>query len=126
LTVIGVVADNHALDAAHAADAGDDAAGGNPVAVQFVSRQLADLEERRAGIEQAVDAVAHEHLVARLVLFTCSRRTADRDLRDEFTQLAGKPAVGLGVGEIVLTRAIDAGLDDAHGGLPCFSRDGSR
>jgi len=63
-----VVSDDHALEPVHAADAGDDAAGRDPVVVEFMARKLADLEERRTRVDQPVDAVAHQHLAATLML----------------------------------------------------------
>ena len=118
----GVVADDHALDAAHAADAGDHAAGRDPVAVQLVAGELPDLEERRARVEQAIDPVAHEHLAARLVLLARRHRAARRDLRRQLAQFACQAAVDLGIGSIVRAGAIDAGLDEAHGRILRLSR----
>ena len=60
-----VVADDHHLPARHAADAGDHARAGHLAMVQVAGGELADLEERRAGIEQPLDAVAGEQLAAR-------------------------------------------------------------
>ncbi len=63
----GVVADDHRRAARNAADAGDHARAGDFAAVHVACRQLADLEERAARIEQALDAVAREQLAARHV-----------------------------------------------------------
>ncbi len=59
-----VIGDDHALETIDAADSRDDAARRDPVAVELMPGELRDLEERRAWVEQAIDAVAHEHLVA--------------------------------------------------------------
>jgi hypothetical protein len=104
----GVVGDDHALESADATDAGDNAARRQPVAVELVPGELPDLEERRAGVEQAVDAVAHEHLVARLVLGTGGVRPAGGYPGDEFAQLGGEAAVDLRVGREVGACAVDA------------------
>ena len=60
-----VVADDHALAAGDAADADDQAGAGDFVLIQAVRDELADLEERRTGVEQAFYAVAGEELAAR-------------------------------------------------------------
>ena len=60
-----VVADDHHLPAGHAADAGDHARARHFAVVHVAGRELADLEERRAGIEQPLDAVAGQQLAAR-------------------------------------------------------------
>ena len=68
----GVVGDDHHVAARHAADAGDDAGRRRVVVVHVPRRQRRELEERRARIEQRVDALAHRQLallaVAREVL----------------------------------------------------------
>ncbi len=56
----GVVGDDHALDAGDPADSGDHAGGGHLGAVDLMGGQRADLEKRRALVEQMVDAIAHE------------------------------------------------------------------
>ena len=47
-----------------AADAGDDARAGRVAVVEVVRGERAQLEERRAGVEQAVDALARQQLAA--------------------------------------------------------------
>jgi hypothetical protein len=63
----GVVGDDHAFDALHAADAGDHAGRGDLVVVH-ASRHGGEFEEGRAGIEQGVDALARQQLAARDML----------------------------------------------------------
>ena len=63
-----VVADDDALAARHATDAGDDAGGGDRPVVHSVCRQLRELEEGRAGIEERADALARQQLAAGDVL----------------------------------------------------------
>ena len=55
-----IVGDDHAFDAIDAADAGDHRGGGDVAAVHAVGSELADLKERCAGVEQAVDALARQ------------------------------------------------------------------
>ena len=64
----GVVAHDHAFAAGDAADAGDDAGRGDVAAIHVVRRELRQLEERRADIEQHADAVARQQLAALDVL----------------------------------------------------------
>ena len=64
----GVVGDDHHLAAVDAADARDDAGRGRGLVVELVRGEGGELEERAAGIQQPVDAVAHEQLAALLVL----------------------------------------------------------
>ena len=59
-----VVGDDHALAPGHPADAGDDSRAGALVVVHAVGGQRGHLEQRAAGIEQAVDPVARQQLAA--------------------------------------------------------------
>ena len=59
-----VVADDHHLPPGHAADAGDHARAGHLAVVHVAGGELADLEERRAGIEQPLDALAGQQFAA--------------------------------------------------------------
>ena len=77
----GVVGDDHALAAGDAADAGDDAGGGRLVVVQAVGGQRRQLQEARAGVEQAVDAVARQQLAARDVALPRALGAAQRRRR---------------------------------------------
>ena len=58
----GVVGDDHAVAAGDLADAGDDAGARHLALVHPVGGQRRDLEERRAGVEHVVDAVAGQQL----------------------------------------------------------------
>ena len=60
----GVVGDDNAFAAADAADAGDQAGGMDVAAVEAVGGERRELEERRARIEQQVDALARQELAA--------------------------------------------------------------
>ena len=70
----GVVADDHHLPPRHAADARDHPRAGHFAVVQVARRELADLEEWRARIEQPFDAVAGQQLAARHMAFARSSR----------------------------------------------------
>ena len=109
-----VVADDDAFETRHTADASHDSPAGNPVVVQVVSRELADLEEGRARIEQPVDAIAHQQLVAALVLGTCRRGAACADLRGKFTQFGGQATIDGLVGRELGAMPVDTGLQHAH------------
>ena len=58
----GVIGDDHALAALDHADTGDDTRARWHAIVFFQSGQLADLEEGRAGVDQALDAFARQDL----------------------------------------------------------------
>jgi len=60
----GVVAHDHAVRARHAADPGDHAGPRHLAAVHVPGRELADLEERGARIEQALHPVAGQQFAA--------------------------------------------------------------
>ena len=63
----GVVSDEHAFSSVNATDAGDDSGGGCAIAVHTVGGECAELEERRARVEAAVDSLAGEEFAARFV-----------------------------------------------------------
>ena len=60
-----IVADDHALPARNAANAGDQPRAGDFAVVQVVRRKLADFEKGRAGIEQPLHPLARQQLAAR-------------------------------------------------------------
>ena len=61
----GVVGDDHAAAAVHRPDAGDDAGRRRVAVVELLGGERRELEERRAGIAEQLDALAHEQLAAR-------------------------------------------------------------
>ncbi len=63
----GVVGDHDHVPAGHRRDPGDDPGAGGIAAVELRGRQRRQLEERRAGVREPLDAVAHEQLAAALV-----------------------------------------------------------
>ena len=111
-----VVRDDHTLDAAHAPDPRDDAAGRQPVVVELVPGELADLEKGRSRVEQPVDAIAYEHLAAPFVLRACCSRPALLHLRDQRPQFLGESAVDLRIRSELRGGPIDRRFDDAHYG----------
>jgi hypothetical protein len=76
----GVVGDDHAGPALHQADAGDDAGARRHAVVLALAGEHADFEEGRARIEQHLDAVAGQDLVARQVLLARLGRPAGQRL----------------------------------------------
>ncbi|CAM3728322.1 hypothetical protein NOZE110980_12625 [Nocardioides zeicaulis] len=96
-----VVGDDHALAARHPADAADDAGGRDGVvvavaAVHAVGGEGSELQERAAGVEQAVDAVADEELAAVGVLAPRALRAALADPGEPVTQVVDELAHGRG------------------------------
>ena len=77
-----VVGDDHALPARDAPDPGDHPRAGHLVVVEPVGDQLADLEERRARIEQPLDPLPRQQLAARGMPLAARRGPAERGLRD--------------------------------------------
>jgi len=109
----GVVGDDHALGAVDEADAGDDAGGRCLAVVHAVRREPAELEERRARIEQQLDALAREEL-AELVL-TRDPAAAGAGLAGLVTQGAHQHTHrGVVGGELRIGR-IDVGREALHG-----------
>ena len=70
---------------------------GRFVVVHAVGRELADLEERRARIEQPLDALARQQLAARDMPLAMLLRPAERRLGDLVAQLLGQRAVVRGI-----------------------------
>ncbi len=88
---------DHAEPPGDAADAGDDAGGRALVVVHAGGGERADLEERAAAVEQAVDAVADEQLAARRVALTGGRRAAERRSGEPLAQVGDEGALAVGV-----------------------------
>jgi hypothetical protein len=86
----GVVGDDHHLAARDPADAGDHAGAGRLAVIEVAGGQLADLQERRAGIQQALDALARQQLAARRVARPGALGTAQGRLRDPFAQVSAR------------------------------------
>jgi len=94
----GVVADDHALDTADAADAGDQPGAGRLVVVEVERGQRRDLEKGRVGVEQPLDALARQQLAARHMLGARGLVAALRDLREPGVEVVDQRAHRGGVG----------------------------
>ena len=103
----GVVAHDHALDAAHPADAGDDAGAGGLVVVHVHGRQRRQLEERRARIKQRADALLRQQLAAPDMALAGFLAAAQPDFLDAPAQVVDQRAHGVGV----LLEGVGAGVD---------------
>ena len=109
----GVVGDDHHLAARHPADAGHDAGARRLVVVHVGRRRAAEqLEEGRAGIEQAVDALAHRAACpgprCRSIVF---RAAAFARARSALAQLGDQ-----------LLHSVAIGLENRVGGVDAVSR----
>src|SRR5204862_7570226 len=79
--------------------------------VHVASGELADLEERRAGVEQALDAVARKQLAARNVALAVLFGPALRRLGDIRAQFLGKRAIVRDARAILVALGDDLALD---------------
>ena len=102
-----VVGDDHHLPPRDAADAGDHPRAGHLAVVEVAGGELADLEERRAGIEQPLDAIAGQQLAARDMALAMLLGAALRRLGDILAQLLGQRAVVRRAGARFLARQVD-------------------
>ena len=110
----GVVDDDHALPPLDAADAGDNATGGHFVFVEAVARQLAQLQEGRAGIEQQAQAFARQELAAREVACPGALAAALGHARDLRPEVVDQRAHGGGVGAEGLAAGVECRREDRH------------
>ncbi len=110
----GIVGDDHAFDALHAADAGDHAAGIHLVVEHVPAGHGREFEKGCARIEQAVDALARQQLAARDMLLAVLLRAALGDLRGLLAQVVNQGLHGGDVGAVVVGAGIEFGLDDGH------------
>ena len=117
-----VVADDHHLPARHAADAGDHARAGHFAVVHVAGGELADLEERRAGIEQPLDAVARKQLAARDVALAALLGAAQRRLGDVGAQFLGQRAIMRGAGAELVAVGRDLAVDARRAHAPLVVR----
>ena len=106
----GVVGDNHAFATRDATDAGHDAGGMHVAAIEAIGRQRRQFQERGAGIDQQVDALARQHLAARGMAVARGLAAAAGDLAELVAQIRDEAAHGLRVACEILGRWIDAGM----------------
>src|SRR3546814_161411 len=116
----GIVGYDHAFAPPDPAYAGDDACGGGAGAVHAVGGELADLQERAARVQQAMNPVAGQQLAARHMAVAMLLGAAERGLRHPRPQLFGQRAVMCFIGAKALALAVDRGGDDSH--APISSR----
>ena len=103
----GVVADDHAFDAADPADAGDDGGAGRLVVVHVHRRQWRQFQERRTRIEQRADALLRQQFAAPDVALARFLATPQPDFVDPAAQVVDQRAHGVGV----LLEGVGAGVD---------------
>ena len=103
----GVVGQDDAFAALNAADAGDQPGGGRRIAIDLIGGELAELEERRARIDQGGDALAGQHLAAPLVAFARRLAAAGLDHRHLVAQIGDQRRHGFCVGRILEAACIE-------------------
>ena len=117
-----VVADDHHLAARHAADAGDHPRAGHFAVVHVARGELADLEERRARIEQPLDAVARQQFAALDMALAVLLGPALRRLGDVGAQFLGERAIMRGAGAKLLAVRRDFTVDPRRAHPPSSFR----
>jgi hypothetical protein len=110
-----VIRDDHALTARNAADAADHRGGMHVAAVHAPGGKLADLKERRSGIEQPAHPVARQQLAAREMLLARLLVAAHRDLVGLLLEIGDEPAHAIGVGAEISRAEIELRADGRHG-----------
>ena len=110
-----VVGDDHAFLPRDAADAGDHPRRRRLAVVHAEGGELADLEERRARVEQAVDPLARQQLAARRMPLARLGVAAEGDRSGLGPQVVDLLLQEGGVAAEVLGARVDARLDRGHG-----------
>ena len=108
----GVVAHDHAVHAAHAANACDEPGTGCVVVVHVQRGQRGQFEERRAGVQQHLHALAGQQLAPRGVLGACRFAAALGDLVKLGAQVIHQRAHGGGVGQKVGRAGVELGVEN--------------
>ncbi len=111
----GVVGHDHHLAPRYPADAGDDPRAGRLAAIEVEGGQGADLQEGRAGVEQALHPLPRQELAPRRVSFARGLGPAERRLGGAGAQFVEQGAIVGGVGGERLRAGIDRGLQLGHG-----------
>ncbi|MCY1447080.1 hypothetical protein D9M71_636830 [compost metagenome] len=110
----GVVGHDHAFHAFHAADAGNHARRWHVFAVHLMGGQLADFEERRARVQQAVDTLARQQFATRGMPFLGLGPAALGNLGEQAAQGLDLFEHGRAVdGKFCRTR-VDLGVQGSH------------
>ena len=110
-----IVGDDHAFLPRDPADAGDHPGGRGLAVVHAEGGELADLEEGRAGVEQAVDALARQQLAARRVALPRLGVAAEGDLGGLGPQVVDLLLQRGGVAAEIVRARVDARGDRGHG-----------
>src|SRR5262249_6522507 len=93
----------------------DDAGARRIIVVHAERGELRQFEERRAGIEQQLHAIARQQLAARGVFLAGFFAAAFGDLRDLALQVLHQRAHRISRGAEVVGTGIELGLEDGHG-----------
>ena len=117
----GVVGDNHAFGAGHAAHAGDDACCGDFFIVDVVSGELANFQERGTVVQEAVDALSGKQFATGDVALLVGGAAALLDGGDFVAQVGD----GLGHGFLVGLELFGPGVNLALQYCHCFGPRGS-
>ena len=110
----GVIGDDHAVAAADAADAGDQARRRHVATIHFVSGKRRQLQERRLRIDQQRDPLARRQLAARHVSGHGRIAAAALDLLELAPQFVDLASHGLGIASEVGRFRIDGRGKNAH------------
>ena len=116
----GVVAHDHAVDPADAADTGNQASARRVAVVHTQGRQRRQLEKRGAGVKQHLHPVARQQFAARRVTraggFAATRGSA----LDLHAQVVDQGAHGTRIGLEISRTWIELRLDGGHGSVRCL------
>ena len=91
-------------------DPGDDAGRMHVAAIEAVGRQRRQLEERRAGIDQEIDALARQHLAARGMPGARGLAAAAGNLVEFLAELGDQRPHGFGIAGEIGRCGIDRGM----------------
>ena len=92
----GIVAHDHHLTARHAANPADQTSAADRIlAIHAVRGKLADLQKRRAGVQQPFHPLAGKQFAARHMALAAAFRTAQRSFGNSAAQFIVQPAIVL-------------------------------
>ncbi len=118
----GVVGDDHHFAPAHAADARHQAGAGGVAAVHPPRGQRRELEERRAGVQQAFDPLANGQLALLAMALDRLFTAAAAHLGEPLAQFGHHALHVRAIAVEQVGIRLQVRLDDVHGG-PHYSRD---
>ena len=105
-----IVGDDHAFAPRYPSHPGDDAGRMHVAAIEAVGRQRRQLEKRRAGIDQEIDALARQHLAARGMPVTRGLAAAAGNLVELLPELCDQRAHGFRVAGEIGRGGVDRGM----------------